>query len=141
MEYSDNFSNYVGREKDLLGRKVLYESGQSYGYSISKRICQIAKITSTGFRLFDRIGEIDKPLFSFDGQQKGLNSRSDIGTISKCTLLTTEEVARLKSIWKEKQEKLILVERVKTFFTQKESLSLSKESLESILNLCTLNKE
>lgn len=70
---------------DLIGKLVLYEAGQSYSYHRHRDIATISKVTKTCFRI-DLLPEY---LFNFyDGSRKGLNSRSTMFTISKCTLLT-----------------------------------------------------
>lgn len=90
MKFSD-FEN----KQDLVGKTVLYVSGISFSQSKKLSIMRIEKVTKTGFRLF----LMPNVLFSFDGYQKGLNSRSDMAIISKCELITEEKVDQLRQQW------------------------------------------
>lgn len=73
--------------QDLIGKTVLYENGQSYSGRRSRKLLKIVKVTKTGFR----VDTMPTNLFDFNGNQKGLDGRMDMATISKCTLLTESE--------------------------------------------------
>lgn len=95
------FKDFINNPQDLLYKSVLYEFGQSYASSLSKRICEIDKVTKTGFR----IAGFDTMLFSFiDGRQKGLGGRQNMGTVSRCELLTPAQVHDLRMEWRMKRE-------------------------------------
>lgn len=56
-------------------------------------------------------------LFSLnDGHQKGLTGRMNIGTLSKCTLITDEEAAAYIETWKRNREEKALREEIKAKF-------------------------
>ena len=98
-----NFTNYTAEQ--LVNHLVLYESGTSYG-GTSKRITRIVKVTKTGFRIKNRLGDnIDDGIFSLvSGHQKGLNGRQNMATISRCSLISQEEAEKLSAQWKEARE-------------------------------------
>ena len=108
-----DFKDFQNNSQDLIGKYVLYESGQSYSYSKKRSIIKIQKVTKTGFRLF----LMPNILFSLnDGSQKGLTGRMDMGTISQCTLITEEEVANYRKTWKLNREEKALREEMKAKF-------------------------
>jgi hypothetical protein len=94
------FKDFENDYSQLIGKKVLYESGMSYSERLSRSIVQIQSVTKTGFKLLN----MSTLIFGFDGHQKGLTGRQNMGTISKCKLLTDEEVESLRVEWKAKKE-------------------------------------
>ena len=105
MEFKDFENNY----EELIGKTVLYESGQSYSDKRSRSLIKIEKVTKTGFRLFS----MPDALFSFiDGRQKGLTGRMYMGTISKCRLVTDDEANELREQWKRNKEERALREKM-----------------------------
>lgn len=105
MEFKDFENNY----EELIGKTVLYESGQSYSDKRSRALIKIEKVTKTGFRLFS----MPDALFSFiDGSQKGLTGRMYMGTISKCRLVTDDEANQLREQWKRNKEERVLREKM-----------------------------
>ena len=128
MEFKDFKNNY----EELIGKTVLYESGQSYSEKRSRSLIKIEKVTKTGFRLFS----MPDALFSFiDGSQKGLTGRIGLtgrmymGTISKCRLVTDEEANQIREQWKRNKEERALrdkmTEKVKTMsFEQLQKMDL-----------------
>ena len=105
MEFKDFENNY----EELIGKTVLYESGQSYSDKRSRALIKIEKVTKTGFRLFS----MPDALFSFiDGSQKGLTGRMHMGTISKCRLVTDDEANQLREQWKRNKEERALREKM-----------------------------
>jgi len=122
MEFKDFENNY----EELIGKTVLYESGQSYSEKRSRSLIKIEKVTKTGFRLFS----MPDALFSFiDGSQKGLTGRMYMGTISKCRLVTDEEANQIREQWKRNKEERALrdkmTEKVKTMsFEQLQKMDL-----------------
>lgn len=105
MEFKDFENNY----EELVGKTVLYESGQSYSNDRRRYLVKIEKVTKTGFR----ISSLPDALFSFvDGSQKGLNGRMYMGTISKCKLLTDEEADEIRQQWKRNREERALREKM-----------------------------
>jgi len=105
MEFKDFQHNY----EELIGKTVLYESGQSYSERRSWSLVKITKVTKTGFRLFS----MPDYLFGFiDGKQKGLTDKIYMGTVSKCRLVTDEEANELRERWKRDKEVRILREKI-----------------------------
>lgn len=105
MEFKDFENNY----EELIGKTVLYESGQTYSDKRNRSLIKIEKVTKTGFRLFSR----PDALFSFiDGSQKGLTGRMYIGTISKCRLVTDEEATQIREQCKRNKEERALREKM-----------------------------
>lgn len=105
MEFKDFENNY----EELIGKTVLYESGQSYSDKRSRSLIKIEKVTKTGFRLFS----MPDALFSFiDGSQKGLTGRMYMGTISKCRLVTDDEANQIREQWKRNKEERVLREKM-----------------------------
>jgi hypothetical protein len=91
-------------------------SGQSYSErSISLSLRKIERVTKTGFK----ITQSENVLFSLtDGHQKGLTGRMNMGTISKCELLTEEEANDYRRKWKRaKEEKTLRAEMLEKFNT------------------------
>lgn len=108
-----NFKDFKNNPQDLVGKRVLYESGQSYSESRSRSITKIEKVTKNGFRLF----AMPDSLFSLnDGSQKGLTGRMNMGTVSQCTLITDEEAAVYIETWKRNREEKALREEMKAKF-------------------------
>lgn len=121
MEYKDNFKNYESDYKQLIGKWVLYEFGRSYDREHRNRsLVKITKVTKTGFR----IGNDSTALFDFDGWQKGLTGRMEMGTISNCKLLTEEEKIQISTEWIEKKKKKELIEEITKSLTINLPLSL-----------------
>ncbi len=109
------FLDFKENPQDLVGKTVLYESGKTYSKHKSLYLVKIVKVTKTGFRL-DSMPDF---LFSLiDGRQKGLNDRMDIGTISRCSLVTDEEADELRETWgiakKERALREKMQEKLKT---------------------------
>lgn len=105
MEFKDFKNNY----EELIGKTVLYESGQSYSDKRGRSLTTIKKVTKTGFRLFS----MPDALFSFiDGSQKGLTGRMYMGAISKCRLVTDDEANELREQWKRNKEERALREKM-----------------------------
>jgi len=94
----------------LIGKTVLYEYGKSYSPNLNKEIVKIEKVTKTGFKISSRPDVLFK---FFDGRQKGLNGRMDVGTISRCTLISEEIAEQIKEQWKINREKKELKEKMK----------------------------
>lgn len=109
MEYSTKFGDFENDYQQLLGKIVLYESGFTHG-GTSRSILKITRVIKTGFY----IGEKQIGIFAFDGQQRGLTGRQNMGTISQCTLLTTQEALAISSEWKRKKEIKLLKEEMVT---------------------------
>ena len=97
------FKDFENNTNDLIGKSVLYESGFSYSEKRNRSIRQITSVTKTGFKIKDH-----ESLFNFNGYQKGLNGRMNMGTISKCELLTEDEANKLRLKWKAQKEENIL---------------------------------
>jgi hypothetical protein len=71
---------------------------------------KIEKVTKTGFRLFT----MPDTMFSLiDGSQKGLTGRMNMGTISRCQLVTDEEANQLREQWKRNKQEKALREKMK----------------------------
>ena len=109
------FLDFKENPQDLVGKTVLYESGKTYRKHKSLYLVKIVKVTKTGFRL-DSMPDF---LFSLiDGRQKGLNDRMDIGTISRCSLVTDKEADELRETWgiakKERALREKMQEKLKT---------------------------
>ncbi len=100
-EYKTKFKDFESDYSELIDKYVLYESGVTYG-SKSKSICRITKVTKTGFKI-NGVENEDK-IFHFDGGQKGLTGRMNIGKISNCTLLTVEEAQEISKTWKKNRQ-------------------------------------
>jgi len=94
------FKDFENDYSQLIGKKVLYESGMIYSERLRRSIVQIQSVTKTGFRLLN----MPTMIFGFDGYQKGLGGKQNMGTISKCKLLTDEEAETLRAEWKAKKE-------------------------------------
>ncbi len=94
-----NFKDFKNDYSELIGQYVLYEYGKTYNTKNPQAIRKIIKITKTGFKIND-----NNALFDFDGRQKGLNSRMNIGTVSICKLLTNEEAIQISNQWKLNKE-------------------------------------
>jgi hypothetical protein len=113
------------KPEELIGKRVLYQYGQSYAKSLNKGIRTITKVTKTGFR----ISEFDDYLFGFDGYRKGLTGRENISTISFCELISPEQEKELIEQWTIAKE----VKSIRTQITEKldgltiEQLRLIKE--------------
>lgn len=103
------FKDFENKYEELVGKTVLYESGQSYSNNRRRSLNKIERVTKTGFR----ISSLPDALFSFvDGSQKGLNDRMYMGTISKCKLLTDEEADEIRQQWKRNREERALREKM-----------------------------
>lgn len=104
-----DFKDFENNPQELIGKTVLYERGRSWSDKTNRSLIKIEKVTKTGFRLF----LMPDALFSFvDGSMKGLTNRMDMGTISKCTLVTDEEANQLREQWKRNKEEHILREKM-----------------------------
>jgi len=104
------FRDFDNNRQDLIGKTVVYESGQSYSDRRNRSLIKINKITKTGFRL----STMPNALFSFvDGSQKGLGGKMDMGTISQCKLVTDEEANNIREQWKRNKEEKALREKMK----------------------------
>ena len=107
------FKDFKNNPQELVGKRVLYESGQSYSDSKRRSITKIEKVTKTGFRLF----AMPDSLFSLnDGSQKGLTGRMNMGTVSQCTLITDEEANQLREQWMRNKEEKALREKMRVKF-------------------------
>ena len=107
------FKDFQNNPKELVGKTVLYESGVSYSKHRRRALIKIEKVTKTGFRLFT----MPNTLFSLiDGNQKGLNGRINMGTISKCKLMTDDEADQLREQWRRNKEENALREKMKSKF-------------------------
>lgn len=103
------FSDFKDNPQDLVGKTVLHESGKTYSNRRSLSLLKIVKVTKTGFRL----DSMPDGLFSLiDGRQKGLNDRMNIGTISRCSLVTEEEADKLRKDWRLAKETRALREKM-----------------------------
>lgn len=129
MEYKENFNHYTNDYSKLVGRYVLYESGQTYNKNNNKYICKIIKVTKTGFRISK--ANYEKTLFAFDGYEKGLHSKIDWSTYSKCTLLTDEEAHKISEEWTENKIKKQLIEDIKNAL----KIELSLDTIQEIHNI------
>jgi len=125
MKLSDNIDNYKNKQ-DIVNRYVLYEYGKSYSENRIRKIVKVRKVTKTGFRIEEHSG-----LFDFEGWQKGLDGRFDMGTISRCYLLTEEEVDNIVKIWEENKRKKALLKEIE----EKLNTDLSLKVLEKINDL------
>ncbi len=114
------------KPEELVGKLVLYSSGKSYNNRLNQAIRTIERITTTGFR----ISKHESIVFNFNGDQKGLNSRADIGTISRCELITEEKAKELVAQWNQNK----LISKMKTEIKDKLD-SLSFEQLEKITKI------
>lgn len=95
------FKDFSDNPQELVGKTVLYESGFTYSEKRDRYLVKIEKVTKTGFK----ITSFPYYLFSLtEGYRKGLNRRADIGTISRCTLVTDEEADQLREEWMRKRE-------------------------------------
>ena len=119
MKFSD-FEN----PQDLVGKTVLYESGQTYSEHRRKSIVKIEKVTNTGFR----VSTMPDTMFSLiDGTQKGLTGRINMGTISECKLITDEQANELRQQWRRIREEKELREKI-----QEKLKTMSLEKLQLI---------
>ena len=105
-----NFKDYKDKPGELLGKLVLYESGQSYSKERKQSIMKIVRVLKSGFKL----EQMPNVVFSYGGSQKGLGGLSNMSTISTCTLLTDEEADTLRKKWKRNKEETQLREELKT---------------------------
>jgi hypothetical protein len=105
MEYATKFSDF--KPEELVGKYVLYESGMTYDDKLLKSICRIVKVAKTSFKIKD-----DGALFDFNGYQRGLSGRHNMGTISRCTLLTQDEADLIVAQWKQAKEKKRMIESI-----------------------------
>lgn len=97
------FSDYTPSE--LIGKRVLYESGMTYDNHKSRRITFITSVTKKGFK----INKTNK-LFSFNnGRQYGLTRKEDAAIVSVCRLLTDKEADALIKEWNEKKERASII--------------------------------
>lgn len=104
------FKDFKDNPQELVGKLVLYESGQTYWLTLDKRVCKIEKVLATGFKIScepNSIFRLD------DGYQKGLTGRGSMGVISRCTLLTDEEAKELSLKWKRNKEERELRQKMK----------------------------
>ena len=92
------FSDY--EPKDLVGKKVLHESGMSYDSSRRKVLTTITSIIKTGFKIKDAEGVFDFK----DGGKKGRG----MGVVSNCKLITEDEAADIRIKWKQTRERLAI---------------------------------
>lgn len=107
------FKDFENNPQELIGKTVLYESGMSYSDNKRRSLIKIEKVTKTGFRLFT----MPDTMFSLiDGSQKGLTGRMNMGTISRCQLVTDEEANQLREQWKRNKEEKALREKMKVKF-------------------------
>lgn len=123
MDITLKFEDY--KPKELLGKTVLYEYGSTYASRYSSRICRISKVIKSGFKIDD-----NESIFDFYGRQKGLNSRQDIATHSRCYLITDEESNELRITWR----KNIEIKEMKELIT-KSLESLSHETLTKMVEI------
>ena len=130
MEFKDKFDNYKNDYTQLLGKKVLYEYGQSFSKNRNRYIREIVKVTKTGFRIKDH----DKSLFNFAGHEKGLNDRQNWSTVSTCTLLTNEEATEIAKTWAFNKYKKELFEEVNKKLTENKD-KITVETLRKIIDL------
>ena len=116
------------KPKELLNKLVLFEYGKAYNNSYNKAIRVIDKVLDTGFRIS---GEPNR-LFGFNGWQKGLGGKMDIGTYSKCYLITAQQAYDYRQEWaknkKAKDARLLIKDNLE---------SLSYEKLMEIQNIIT----
>lgn len=121
------FKDFENNPQDLVGKTVLYEGGMSYSDQRNRSLIKITKVTKTGFRL----ETTQDRLFSLsDGEQKGLHGRMNMGVISRCTLLTEDEVNVYRKTWKRNREMKTLKEEMKIKFE-----TLTFEQLEKFRDL------
>ena len=106
MEFKDFENDY----SQLLNKKVVYEHGMSYNKNRNQKISIITKVCKNGFR----IDGDTSMLFDFSGYQKGLTGKMNMGTISRCKLLSDAEAEILKLEWKLKKEKIKLFDEILT---------------------------
>ena len=107
------FKDFENNPQELIGKTVLYISGMSYSDNKRRSLIKIEKVTKTGFRLFT----MPDTMFSLiDGSQKGLTGRMNMGTISRCQLVTDEEANQLREQWKRNKEEKTLREKMKVKF-------------------------
>lgn len=123
------------KPEELVGKLVMYESGMSFDSSYSKKITTIEKVNKTGYRikLKRANGEefVSDAMFSLiDGSQKGLTGRQNMGTHSRCYLITEEEANELRATWRKTRETKEMREKIKTSID-----GLSYDKLKEILNL------
>jgi len=104
------FKDFENNPQELIGKTVLYESGMSFSDKRTRSLMKIEKVTKTGFKLF---AMPDKMFSLINGSRKGLTGRENMGTISKCKLLTDEEANQLREKWKQNKEVKELREKMK----------------------------
>ena len=100
------FNDFKDNPQDLVGKTVLYEDGHTYWSVTNKRFCKIEKVLAKGFKIScepDLIFRLD------DGYSK----QHTVGFVSKCTLLTEEEVKELSLKWSRAKEERVLREQMK----------------------------
>lgn len=100
------FKDFKDNPQELVGKLVLYESGQTYWPTLGKKVCKIEKVLATGFKIScepDSIFRLD------DGNKKG----HTVGFVSKCTLITQTEAMELTLKWNRIKEERELRERMK----------------------------
>ena len=100
------FKDFKNNPQELLGKLVLYESGQTYWPALNKRICKIDKVLAKGFKISC------EPTYTFnfeDGNKKG----HTVGFVSKCTLITHTEAMELSQKWDRSKEERELRQRMK----------------------------
>lgn len=103
------FKDFEANPKELIGKLVVYESGQVYSKTRVMSLHHIWKVTKTGFRL---VGKPTKLFRLKDGQEKGLNGRMNMSTISICRLVSEDEANQLKELWKQIKEERALREKM-----------------------------
>lgn len=120
------FKDFQNNTQELIGKTVLYESGMYYSDSKIRSLIKIDKVTKAGFKLFTMP---DKIFSLIDGRQKGLTGKSNMGTISRCKLVTDEEANQLKEQWKRNKDEMVLREKMKVKFVNMTFEQLQKMEL------------
>lgn len=121
MEDISQFKKYPPQQ--LIGRYVKYIHGMSYSSKLNATLCKIISVTKTGFKI-DAQGCQDYIFDFVEGKCKGLSGRHNMGVISKCELLTSEQAF----IFIEEQKEAKEIKNLVTYVTENVS-KLSKGQL------------
>ncbi|MFX0011348.1 MAG: hypothetical protein ACFE9R_13615 [Candidatus Hermodarchaeota archaeon] len=113
---------------------MLWEQGMSFHQHLSKRITTIDKVTKTGFR----IKAAPDRFFRFsDGHQKGLRGRQNMGTISRCHVISDKERIGLMEEFRVNRIKKDIYKAI----TQEKALDrLNSKQLEQLHNILELGE-
>lgn len=116
--------------KQLIGKYVLYEYGQSFYKYYNYALTKIKFVSKTGFK----IEKLPKAMFNFYGKQKGLSGRMHMATHSKCYLLTNDEAQQISNEFKRKNETYKKFQEIKKKIEYFE-LNLRELESEDLINI------